>query len=362
MKRITLGRVCAAMVAVSAVAAGLLFLHRRQEAQTAHEKNFFAMDTYFALTAYGENAKDGLEECALRVGELESLFSVTKEGSDIQRLNLWAASPSEGTDTGQPGVCVSEDTFRLVGSARKLCEETAGALDITIYPVLREWGFTTGEYRIVREERLAQLLKKVDYRKICLEEGTRKICLPKGMELDLGAVAKGYTGDCLKEILIKKGVSSALLDLGGNIQALGEKPDGSPWKIAVKDPFDSSGIIGVLEVRDKAVVTSGSYERFFVGEDGERYWHILDPKSGYPADSGLVSVTVVGENGMRCDGLSTALFVMGKERAVAFWRENPDFEMILVTKDGTVCFSEGLEESFVCGEDWKTEKISAEKR
>lgn len=325
----------------------LTVMSEQRKAQTAYTKDLFAMDTFFTLRAYGPAAEGALELCARRVEELENRLSVTVEGSDIWKINRGDFSDEE----------MAEDTFLLIKAARELGEETEGALDVTLYPVLREWGFTTGDYKVPDEEVLRELLQRVDYTRIQLDEERQAVLVPAGTELDLGAVAKGYTGDCLTEILKEQGVTSAMLDLGGNIQVLGAKPDGAPWRIAVKDPFGEGGMIGVLEVMDKTVVTSGSYERYFVGEDGKDYWHILDPSDGYPADSGLVSVTVVGESGIRCDGLSTALFVMGKDRAVEFWRQQPEFEMILVTEDGKVYFTQGLEDSFECGEGWIAEKI-----
>lgn len=323
-----------------------IVLWRQQEARTAHQRDLFAMDTFFTLTAYGPEAEEGLESCILRVRELEALLSVTVESSDIAKIN------------GKGSSNVSKDTYWLIKTAKEICGETEGALDITLYPILREWGFTTGVYSIPEQNKLEELLRREGYSEIYLNEESQTVSVPTGSELDLGAVAKGYTGDCLINILKEQGVTSAMLDLGGNIQTLGTKPDGSPWRIAVKNPFDSSEMIGVLEVVDKAVITSGSYERYFVGEDGKRYWHILDPADGYPADSGLVSVTIVGESGTRCDGLSTALFVMGKERAVDFWEKRSDFEMILVTEDGNIYFSEGLEDCFECSEHWSAEKIT----
>lgn len=339
-----------AVIAVLGAAALLMVLNSRQPEQTAHIKDLFAMDTYFSLKAYGPAAEAGLEACALRVRELEGLLSVTEEGSDIRRVNERHAGEA---------VSVERDTLLLLEEAVALGEETGGALDITLYPVLRAWGFTAEEYRIPREQELSELLQRVDYRKLALDDTASTVLLPEGMELDLGAVAKGYTGDCLTELLRERGVLSAMLDLGGNIQVLGTKPDGSPWRIAVKNPYDTGRAIGVLEVADKAVITSGSYERYFVGEDGRRYWHILDPKDGRPADGGLVSVTVVGESGVRCDGLSTALFVMGRERAVEFWQQSGtgEFEMILLTEEGKVYITEGLDTCFECSEGWSAERI-----
>jgi thiamine biosynthesis lipoprotein len=169
------------------------------------------------------------------------------------------------------------------------------------------------------------------------------------MEIDLGSVAKGYTGDRVIELLRENGVTSALLNLGGNVQALGTKPDGSPWRVAVQDP-SGDGCLGVLEIDDQAVITSGGYERYFV-EDGVTYWHIIDPADGAPARSGLISVTIVGDSGLLCDGLSTSLFVMGLEDAAQFWRENGGFEAVFVTESGQILITEGLQERFSLLED-----------
>ena len=165
------------------------------------------------------------------------------------------------------------------------------------------------------------------------------------MQIDLGAVGKGYTGDLITEVLKENGIESALLDLGGNIQTIGTKPDGTEWKLGLRSPFDE-GSFATLEVSDCAVITSGGYERYFVGDDGETYWHILDSETGKPAHSGLVSVTIVGKDGRLCDALSTSLFVVGLDDATEHWKQRDDFEMVLVTDDGKIYLTEGLEESF----------------
>lgn len=294
----------------------------------AAESAFFAMDTVMSLRIYGDGALlDGAEQ---RVRELESLLSVTDGGSEIHALNRDGAA------------ALSAETAGLLREALALCGRTGGALDISVYPVLRAWGFTTGAYSVPGGEELAALLPLVDYTGVALDGDAAS--LGPGMEIDLGSVAKGYTGDVLAAYLRENGVTSALLDLGGNIQAVGAKPDGSPWRIGVRDPA-GEGNVGVVEVSDEAVITSGGYERYFE-EDGVRYWHILDPKTGRPARSGLASVTVVGERGLLCDGLSTALFVMGREGAVEHWRQHRDFEAVLVGEDGSVTITAGLEGRF----------------
>lgn len=268
-----------------------------------------------------------------RVSELENLWSVTKENSEIYAINH---------SNGQ-SVAVSPETAELFDFSLEISKMTDGALDCSIYPILTEWGFTTSDYTIPTEERISELLAYTDYRKINFNG--EYVQIPENMQIDLGAVGKGYTGDLVVEILKENSIESALLDLGGNIQTIGTKPDGTDWKIGLRSPFDE-GNFATLEVSDRAVITSGGYERYFVGDDGETYWHILDPKTGKPAHSGLISVTVIGDEGRLCDALSTSLFVMGLEKATELWRNRDDFEMILVTEDGKIYLTEALENQF----------------
>lgn len=285
------------------------------------------------ITAYGENAESALNKAEERVSELENLWSVTKENSEIYAINH---------SNGQ-SVAVSPETAELFDFSLEISKMTDGALDCSIYPILTEWGFTTSDYTIPTEERISELLAYTDYRKINFNG--EYVQIPENMQIDLGAVGKGYTGDLVVEILKENSIESALLDLGGNIQTIGTKPDGTDWKIGLRSPFDE-GNFATLEVSDRAVITSGGYERYFVGDDGETYWHILDPKTGKPAHSGLISVTVIGDEGRLCDALSTSLFVMGLEKATELWRNRDDFEMILVTEDGKIYLTEALENQF----------------
>lgn len=302
------------------------------------QSQFMAMDTIMTFTLYGEDAETAAALGEQRVRELEALFSVTAEGSDIDRANHADGQPVE----------LSEDTRQLLADALALCASTDGALDVTMYPVVRAWGFTTGDYRVPEDAELSALLERVDYTRAVLDGSM--LTMPEDMELDLGAVAKGYTGDQLMEAFASAGVTSAIVELGGNVQALGAKPDGSPWRIAVQSP-DGSGYAGVLEIIDKAAVTSGGYQRYFE-QDGETYWHIMDPATGRPARSGAASVTIVADRGAEADGLSTALFVMGKERAAAYWKEHPGFDFILIDDNGNVAVTEGLEDTFSLYGDW----------
>lgn len=308
------------------------------QAQPSAERTFFAMDTVMTLRLYGGGDEALLKRAEERVRELEGLLSVTGRGSEIRALNRDGAAE------------LSSETAELLRGALALCARTEGALDVSTYPVLRTWGFTTGEYAVPDQETIDKLLPLVDYTRVALDGNAAS--LPVGMEIDLGSVAKGYTGAALAALLREGGVTSALLDLGGNIQAVGARPDGSPWRVGIRNPA-GEGNLGVVEVDNQAVITSGGYERYFE-EGGVRYWHILDPKTGAPARSGLASVTVVGGDGLMCDGLSTALFVMGREKAVEHWRRHRDFEAVLVSEDGSVTITPGLEGRFALTEQGRT--------
>lgn len=307
------------------------------------ERSLFAMNTYMTLTAYGESGEEALQEAGALIEQLESRWSVTDENSEIYRAN----------HSGGQTVTVSEDTAQLISFALEMAQKTGGALEPTIYPVLTAWGFTTGSKQVPPEEQIARLLQNVDYSRIQLD-GT-DLTVPSGMELDLGAVGKGYAADLVTEALKEHGVESGLISLGGNIQAIGSRPEGGDWRIGIRAPWEE-GNLGVLEMSNAAVVTSGGYENYFEDEAGNIYWHILDPATGYPANSGLQSVTVIGEQGRLCDALSTSLFVMGAEKAEEYWRANGGFDMLLVTDGGEIILTEGIAGRFTLS-DGRTETI-----
>ncbi|MCR4761594.1 MAG: FAD:protein FMN transferase [Oscillospiraceae bacterium] len=308
-------------------------------ADTMKSADVFAMDTYMNLKAYGRDAEAAVAEAEARIMDLEQVFAVTNETSDIGRINRANGAP----------VTVSADTVSVLQTARQMAAESGGALCISLYPVLRAWGFTTGEYRIPADNEISNMLKYCDDTKISAADDTVQI--PNNYAIDLGAVAKGYTGDAVMEIMREHQISSAIINLGGNVQTLGSKPDGTAWTVGITDPSAPDSLLGTVCVTDCAVITSGNYERYFTGDDGQKYWHILDPETGCPADNGLVSVTVIGSCGARCDALSTALFVEGTERAVQHWRSVGDFEMILVTSDGELLMTDGIAADYTAKKD-----------
>ena len=297
--------------------------------------DLFAMDTYMTMKAYGPGAQSALHDISSMISDLDSRLSVTNTESEIYQLNH-----SEGKS-----VPLSDATADLLRKALALGDTTGGALELTSYPLSLAWGFTTGDDQIPDQEAIDGLLPLVDDSAITLDGNTAT--LPTGAQLDLGAVAKGYAGDCAAEILARAGVTSALLNLGSStIRAIGSKPDGSPWRIALQDPNDTSAYAGVVSATDLSIDTSGGYERYFEGDDGEIYWHILDPGTGYPAKNGLISVTVLSGSALTGDGLSTALFVMGLSDAMDYWRENGGFEFIFITDQNEIYVSQGAESLF----------------
>lgn len=315
------------------------------EAEVREATNgLFAMDTYINMIAYGSDAENALELAAARIQELEKLWSVTDENSEIYAANHSGGAPAS----------INGDTEELIRFALSMARETGGALEPTIYPVLTAWGFTTDNYQIPEQDEIDRLLELVDYEAIILADTT--VTVPDGMQLDLGAVGKGYAADETAAILRENGVESALLDFGGNILTVGAKPDGSPWRVGVRDP-DTEGNLGVLEVADQSVVVSGGYEKYFVGEDGQRYWHIIDPETGCPARSGLVQVAIVSRESKLCDALSTAIFVMGLDKAIDYWQAHQDFDMILLTEDREIYLTEGLQDTFTRSVDHEGQEV-----
>lgn len=317
---------------------------------SSQSSQVFAMDTVMLLTVYGDQAQQGLDQAEQTIQKLEKLWSATDENSEI-----WALNHSGGN-----WVELSEDTREILSRGLELCALTDGALDITAYSAVQAWGFPTGVYRVPDEAELERLVGTIDYTQLELDEQTGQARLPEDMSLDLGAVAKGRLGEVLSQDLKELGVTSALLELGGNIQTVGTKPDGSRWRVGIQDPnSQEGGYLAIVEVADQAVVTSGDYQRYFE-QDGQTYCHIMDPATAAPADSGVDSVSIVGSDGTVCDALSTALFVMGEEKGAQFWKDHPemDFEAIFVSQDGSIAVTEGLEEHFTLADGYQDREVT----
>ena len=291
--------------------------------------DLFSMDTLIRLNIYGDDAEEALSLVRSELQRLESLFSRYDPDSDVSRVNT----------SGGTACSVSAETASLLEQALDFRVRTDGLFDITIAPLMDLWGFSSEEYRVPEAEEIADALTHVGCEVWLLGQS---VTLSDPLAaLDLGGIAKGYTGDLLIALLRQQGINSAVLILGGNVALLGSRPDGEDWRIGVRDPQDSGSQVGVIEASDCHVVTSGGYERNFQ-QDGIIYHHILDPRTGAPADSDLLSVTIVADTGLMADALSTALFIMGKDASIEHWRTFGDFEMLLITEDGQILATEGL--------------------
>lgn len=308
------------------------------------EREVFAMDTYMKLTVSGIQAKEALDEAEAEIHRLDEMLSVGNTDSEVFIVN------ENGSEI------LSEDTAYLLERSLELYESTQGAFDITVFPLMEEWGFTSGEYQVPKESKIEELLKNVDASLLEYNQEKKMLSLPEGVQIDFGGIAKGYASSRIMDIFEKYDMVSGMVSLGGNVQLYKKKTDGSLWKVAVENPDETSDYLGVLETEDRAIITSGGYERFFE-QDGEKWHHILDPKTGYPAQSGLTSVTIVSSDGTLADGLSTSLFVMGKEKALEYWRQNAeDFDVILVEEDGSITITEGIEDAFSSDREYAIEK------
>ena len=293
------------LVVLMVIIVAIAFLMGKRSKPISKDGYYF--DTYVNLTVYNQKDAKNLDECLQMCERYEKLFSRTLKGSDIWNVN----------NAGGEAVSVDPETYYLIEKALEFCEETDGAVDLTVAPLVDAWGFNhNDEVRTNKpsDEEIKEALGKVNYKNVILLDNNMIKLEGEGTKIDLGFIAKGYIADKLKEYLVSKNVKSAIISLGGNIVVIGNKPDGSEYNIGIKDPDNSGDIIKSLKVSDKSVVTSGTYERY-VEYSGVKYHHILDTKTGYPVDNGVQSVTIVSDSSLEGDALSTICLILGEEGA-----------------------------------------------
>lgn len=295
-----------------------------------YSETVFAMDTVMDLRACGDNAEEAVLKAKTEITHLDAILSRGSENSEIYAINTNGSAR------------VSAETAEIVRTAADISAVTGGSFDITIAPVMDLWGFFTKDFRVPSDAELKGALDRVDYHNMTVDGEI--VSLTGGAQIDLGGIAKGYLSGKIMDIFRDNGITSGIVSLGGNVHCLGAKPDNSPWKVAVQSP-DNDGYLGILSVSDAAVITSGGYQRYFE-QGGRIYHHIIDPTTGMSAESGLKSVTVVSSDSTRADALSTAIFVMGLERAADFRREHKDFDMVLLTSDNRLFITDGLRNIF----------------
>ncbi|MEW6723592.1 MAG: FAD:protein FMN transferase [Bacillota bacterium] len=321
---------------VVTLVACVLWAYWRHLDNQVYSQTAFLMGTSVELRVYGRNAQTAAARVFDRLREIEAKMSANLPTSEISQVNAAA---------GQEWVRVSPDTLVVVKRALAYADLTDGRFNPAIGPLVALWGIGTERARVPLPAEIAQRLPLVDANSVLIDETRTSVYLTKpGMSLDLGGIAKGYGADEAARILRELKVKGAFVNLGGNVYAVGSKPDGTPWRIGIQDPVQPRGaLLGVVETGEGSLVTSGAYERCFV-EDGRRYHHILDPRDGYPAESDILSVTIVAASSTDCDALSTSVFILGTEAGLALIERLEGFETILVTKDKRVLVSSGLKE------------------
>jgi thiamine biosynthesis lipoprotein len=296
------------------------------------------MGTVMTHKAFGLQAEESLRAVCKEVARIEGLLSRFVPASEISRVNRSAGIKKEG---------VSGETYQVLSQAVEFSRDFPGCFDVTIQPLVTLWSRAKESLAEPDASSIKQVLPLVNYRDLMLDPGERTAGLAKvGQAVDPGGIGKGFAGDRILEIYQGYGIASAYSNLGGNVVTLGARPDGSPWQIGIQHPRQAGSLIGAVSVVNQSVVTSGDYQRAFTDSQGNRHHHILDPRAGYPARSGLISVSIVAGSSGVADPLSTIVFVAGMEKGWQFLRGMPDTEAILVDSDLHVYVTPGLRTRF----------------
>lgn len=296
---------------------------------TPVETTGFYFDTVISVRIYSGGTEEILEQCMDLAAYYENLLSPNVEGSDIWKVN----------HSGGAYVPVSKDTLTLLETALSYAELSGGLVDPVIGTLSQLWNFGSDNQGIVPEKSaISSALTHTGYLFAEINNSQVRLTDPDA-QLDLGFIAKGFIGDKIKEFLLSENVTSAIINLGGNVVTLGVRPDGTPFKVGIRNPFNGDGEpLLVLDASDLSIVSSGDYERFFE-KDGKLYHHILSPETGYPAESGLSQVTILSADSTSGDALSTLCFILGYEKAVSLLKKYPDIQAIFVTKDGEILYA-----------------------
>jgi len=323
----------------------VLFLTACSGGQKVLTGNTFALDTIVELKiyAYPYKARESLiDDTFDQMKQLENTLSMHVQGSDIDRLNKSA---------GKEPVQVSDLTYHLLQDSLFFSEKTDGLFDVTTGPLIDLWAIDPPDGHYPSASELDAVLPLIDYHKINFLDNNQIELPDKGMVVNLGAIAKGTIADKLKAYLVSRGVTSALINLGGNVLALGSKPDGSSFIIGIQDPDSGRGdYLLSISIDDASVVSSGDYERYFEYE-GKIYHHILNPKTGFPAETNIKQVTIVTANSQQADGLSTSVLLLGVQKGIQLVESLEGVEAILITKDHYIYFTEGLRDRYETQEE-----------
>lgn len=301
-------------------------------------KTEYFMGTVVTVTLYDNKSEKIIDKAFEEVKKIEQLVSINMEGTELDEVN---------NNAGIKPVKVSDDTYNIIKKGLEYSSLTNGSFDITIGPLVKLWSIGLPEAKVPTLDEIKGALKYINYKDVEVNDSEKTVFLKNpGMIIDLGGIAKGYTADVIAQTLKDEGVKKAIIDLGGNIYALGEKAENTLWRIGIQNPDQTRGeIVGSINVKDKSIVTSGIYERF-IEQDGVKYHHILSPESGYPYDNEIAGVTIISDKSIDGDALSTSVFSMGITKGLEFINSQPDTEAIFITKDHKIYLTEGSQEIF----------------
>lgn len=315
------------------ILAGIFFYNNRTTSKT---KTSYKMGTVVKIKVYSSQADSVIGAAFGLLDKLEQELSSHIEDSEINNINARA---------GEKAVKVSDDTYQVISKALEYAKLSRGRFDPTIGPLVQLWGIGTENQKVPSDDLLKEKEKLVNYKQVRLYPEEKKIKLLKeGMKLDVGGIAKGYAADQVIELFKERKVKRAFISLGGNVSVLGTKADGSPWKVGIQDPKASRGkVMATIEVKNKTVVTSGNYERYFM-KNGVRYHHILNPNTGRPAKNGIISATIVADNSFDADALSTVVYIMGVDQGLKLINELSNVQALVVTENNNIYFSKGLKD------------------
>lgn len=306
-------------------------------------REFFSLGTVIQLRVYGSNGERAIHEAMKRLSDIDDKMSVFKENSDVSMINKKAGISSHQ---------VGEDTYFVIKKAVEYSKLSEGTFDPTIRPLVGLWRIGSDNPRIPSKNEITKNIKLVNYEDIILNEEDNAIGLKHAKQaIDVGGIAKGYAADEVNEILKNYKIKSALIDLGGNIFALGKKPDNTLWRVGIQNPFNNRGeYVGLISVENKSIVTSGNYERYFM-KNGKTYHHIIDPKTGYPSESEIISATIISDYSIDGDGLSTGVYIMGLEKSIKIIETLKRIDAIFITRNKEIYTTSGITREFVVTND-----------
>lgn len=326
------------VIFLAVFATGVIFTRDKYKEPVVKSLTQEHFGTIMTITLYGYNDKalnKTIEQSFEEIDRLENIFSAKLDNSELSKLNASAYNQE---------IKVSDELYQVLKEAIRYYDLSNGALDVTIGKLIGMWGIGTEKERIPAETEIAEYAGIRGCQYIVLDDKEKSVKFTdKRVQLDLGAIAKGYAADVIKKLITDADSDFyGMLDFGGNIMTIGSKAEGKPWIIGVTNPFNVGSAYATLSIIDKCVVTSGNYERYFE-KNGERYHHILDPFTGAPSKSGIVSATIVGDNSMQCDALSTATFIMGADKAIKLIDSIEGVECMLIDSEGKVYQSSGID-------------------